>query len=596
MGEDNGLMRKLSEWPQLMLYLGFLSGGYLHFGKGIGFGGEVQSRDAFLERTGYSMAAMLAVGFFFTMYGFFCTSKRLKEPVLENYLKYLSMPYVDFPKLLELNKKEDVAGKIDLLEEQKKIFKHEGLLDLKIGGLYFKLGELERGIDKLRSAFQDISRDDFDGFIEIEKKVYSLFTKIVNLEKMERNPKNIENYFNFIAASLLGGNLEEAAGCFQKLSNLDLENRLEFNILFSLFLDSTAENPLNRKIREKEEYKSSEQWKKTIRLILGNKALQFLSFGVDSRNRILEIGPNEFLRSTFAFKTGKNEEELSRGFYVNLGLKKLGEKVLGKGELKLIRGLDFFEVEGEFYDVSQRKPSKNLEDLFDDVKVSIDKGRYIVQALRNQRKIHEVSREGIKKEYFTIDGIKVKLKEYDYRETLERRLIKRFGENRKGEELVEAIVESVMPYTKEFSCLINGDLAISNIFDDGTVFDFERACIGNPVIDAATTLEDPKNGKIGRTGMFRDFYLENVDGREREFLEESYLPHSVFISACQTGSKFAQGIKKRENGEIEKSEKDFERSNGFVRQVLDKGNPEIKDRFIGYLKSSDQGKELIKAV
>ena len=589
MGEN--LLRRIK--PEIMLGLGAISTCLLYFGKGFGFDFRKLDYGTFTERLWYTLGAVAANTFFGVMYGFLVTAKRLKDPLIRNYLTYLSMPYTDFPRLLEADQKDDVRAKIDLFESQKRIFKHEGLLDLKIGGLYLKLGELERGIGKFRDAFKDISNDDFDGFIEVEKEIYSFVSRRISSKKIERNPKDLENYFNYISVSLLTGKINEAVNCFEKLTDLDLDSRVELNLLFSLFLDSLEEH--KDRFKDKGEIKSgSEQWKKTVGLVLDSEELEFKSLGVDSRNKVLEIGPSEFLRSTFVFKTGEDEEELRRGFEVNSGIYSLGEKVLGKGVLKLARSLSFVQYnEGAYYDVSQRKPLKNLEEAFDETKTGFEKTRIIIDALKNQRKIHKVSKEGIKKGCFEAGKVRVHLNQYDYIGNLHRRLLNRLGKSQKGEELCSAIAEEMSKFSGKFDTVINGDLAISNLLEDGTVIDFEKAAIGNPLIDVATTLEDPKNEKMARENLFRDHYLEGVDGVEREFLEESYSPHKLFVSVCQTGSKFAQAQKKRQEGRLHMAEKDIERSKEFILRAIEVAKPKIKDKFVDYLRSSENAKELI---
>lgn len=587
MGE--GLIRRLAEFPKAYLGLGFLLGGYLHFAKGIGMDLKAPTDHNFgIERLAYSLGALLTVGFWGVGYGFLQTARRLKEPIFENYLRYLKMPYVDFPRLLETGFKEDIEGKIALLKEQREIFRNEGLLNLRIGGLYFKLGKLEEGIENLQLAFNDISIDDFKGFIEYEKELYSFFSRLVNQRRAEKYPDDISNYFGFISAALLTGKFNEAVDCFGKLSERDLDSRVELNILYSMFLDSLE----RRKFQgEKIDAKSEEQWKRTVELILKRTDLEFRTIGVDSRNRVLEIGPSTFLKNTFVIKTGENKKELEKGNKINRGLYKLGERELGRYVLKLARSLNFCEVDGVCYDVSQRKPLRNLEEAFENSS-DIEKSRKIVEALKNQRKIHEVSRLGLNGRVFEIDGINVELDYYDFDANLRRRVFKRFGENQRGVELEEAVVKEVSRFNGKFDCVLNGDLAISNILDDGSIIDYEKACIGIPTIDAATTLEDPKNGKIGRDGLFKDYYLDSIDGSERDLLEESYKPIGVFVSICQTGSKFAQAQKHRENGNLERAEQDIKRSKKFAIQVIEKANPDVKDKFVKYLRSCDKAKEL----
>ncbi|MEK6936541.1 MAG: hypothetical protein AABW58_00550 [Nanoarchaeota archaeon] len=593
MGERKGLIHLLGDYAEISsICLGAgITTGLLHIGGKLDFSkiSEYDIKNLSLIGSLYGLAI-------FGSYVFLKICNIIKDPVIRNFVEGL---YFAFNSTLTLTRAErigDLEEMIKILDETRRFFRNESEVDFGIGVLKIKQGKIEDGIDYFKKYLDDpLVKHKGPGIIE--KFVYSK-RKRESEEKKRKNPKDIIPYFELISNEIRQPNIKDGLWWWKEVCKLDLEGKVEINILFALFLDYLEKN--REKLSGKSIYfphrESEDQWRKTVKLIL-ERDFKFESIGIDSRNEVLEIGPSQFLRNAFVFKRGDKKEELKRGFDVNLGLYKLGEKVLGKEELKLVRSLYFADdINGKTYDVTQRKPWRNLEDVFDEVDSDYEKSRLLVTALRNERRIHEISRVGLRNSGFEFDGVKADLRPYDYGETLNRRLIERFGRNQRGVDLTEAIIKETAPYSGRFTSLINGDLAISNLLEDGTVIDFEKASIGNPVIDAITTLEDPKNGSTGKRWLFNQYYLENVEGEEKEFLEESYKPHAAFISMCQTGSKFAQAEKKRKEGKTEQAEKDMERSRGFARQVVERGSSEVKDKFVKYLRSSDRAKELCSVI
>ncbi len=540
-------------------------------------------------------------------YIFLKAASLVREPVLKNFFKLIYYTFYTKSRFLGLERDNNSEGLIKLIEENRPFWRHESGLDLEIAKIKLKKEKIDDSIEYFRRFFRDPIRT-FSGPEILERIVYSSLRKKA-IDKIRKDPRNVKSYFDLIDTYLTRGEIKEGVEVWDALCTLSLDGKVEFNVLLALFLEAIEKNM--EKLKEKRfslpKFTSEEQWKRTIEIII-NRNLEFCEIGVESRNKVLEIGPSEFLKNTFVFKRGENKGELRRGFGVNSGLYRLGEKILGKDELQLVRSLYFADdIAGLAYDVSQRKPLRNLDDAFDKIDSDLGKARLLVKALKNERKIHEISREALRDGCFEVDDIKIELKPYDYTETINRRLLGRFGSSQKGTDLTEIVVDEISPYSERFECILNGDLAISNLLEDGSVIDYEKACIGNPVIDAVTTLEDPKNGRTGKNWLFKHYYLDQVDGREREFLEESYKPHAVFISMCQTGSKFEQAQRKRDQAgkaknefdkakSLEKAEKDIERSRGFARQVIEKASPKTKDRFVNYLRSSEKATEIICAL
>lgn len=583
------LIHKLAEFPLVSLSVGTLLSGYLFFAKGPGikFYEALNDRDIIKEKIFYGLLSFCTVISTGLIYSFLTKAKRIKDPTFLNYLKYTFNLSSESFSALELFKSEGIDEKIKALEENRGLLRNEGLLDLRIGSLYARKGKLEKGIEYFKRSFNNLSQDELDGFIEIEENLLEKLLRRKCKRKISKNPLNLESYFTMISAGLTRRNINESIDYWEKLCNLDLNQKIDFNVLFALFLDSLENNKLKYKLPKK----SSEQWRKTIELVLevDNK---FEPIGVESRNNVFICGPSEFLKSTFVFKKNrekndfKSKEELKRDFEINKELYKLTEK---DKEIKVARPLAFFKDINEYtFNVTQRKPLRNLEDVFDNSD-NEEKEDKLKLALENQRRIHRISRE-----HLTFNGgiyfgdSKTEIKPYDYRANLKRRLLERVGINNDGLSFVEAILEEIN--INGYNTLIHGDLSLPNLLEDGTEIDFEKASIGNPVIDSVTTLEDPKNGDIKKEEIFREAYLKDVDGLEREFLEESYKPHAIFISACQVGSKVKQSEDSEKRQEFGKARKHIERAIGFQKQVIEKATPKVKDRFVRYIRSSQNPK------
>lgn len=524
-------------------------------------------------------------------YDFLTTCRRLNEPVMKNYLFIAFNPeylYIGSKSFKEKNE-EDIKKLIKFSEKERKRFRFQSSIDLGLGSLYIQKREFETGISYFKKGFENISNQDFR--MSILEKISVYLFKRQHKKLLNKNPNNIDHYFSLIDAGLRSGNLEESVNYWKKLCNLDLDKRIEFNVLFALFIEATKSTKIN--------LNSEEQWKYTSELAI--KKGKDLKKITDSRNAVLELGPTEFLKSTFVFKKNitkddfKAMEDLKRDFEINKELYKLTE--IDK-EIKVARPLAFFEdINGYAFDVTQRKPLKNLEDVFENASDE-QKTQMLKSALENERRIHKASKEKIKFEegtHIENNGIyfgNVKLSNYDYRAQLKRRLLERVGVNNEGQDLIETILEELISpinriNDKRYNTLIHGDLALPNLLEDGTEIDFEKAAFGNPIIDVTTTLEDPKNNNVNRE-LLKDYYLNSYVSEEKELLNESYNIHSLFVSACQVGSKLSQSEKSKTNNELEKARKHIERSIGFQNQVLERSSPKVKDKFVKYIRSSDK--------
>ena len=588
------LADKLSRYSPAALIGGAALCAYLYFahGFGIDFNQKFKSREDFLEKFGYSVtgfAAAIAGG---VAYGFMQQSKMLKPPLLKNYLKLLSTHSVDAVEALELEKKDDIEGKIRSIEKKRKIFRYEGLLDLEIGSLCIKNGEIERGIDHIKRSFEEISEKDYGGLIEVEKRLAHFFIKRKKERKIKENPKDIESYFNMIAFGILSGNFKESCSYWDRLCEIESGEKKDLNVLYALFLDTLHENRIElkrNKVILPEEIKPVARWRKSINLLFSEKGIEkkFKKIA-DSRNEVLEYGPSRLIKDTFVFKRGTDNERLRKGFTVNLFLNDINES----GELKLSVPLRFLTFSsGNSYDISRRKPMKTLEEAFENASHE-EKEAMLKRDLLNQAKIHSAARHKMKRRpFFTINMDATKIPEmipldaYSIPDNLERRLIRRLGKSAEGDKFIGDITYGLEKHVNCCPGLIHGDLAISNVLEDGTILDWETASRGNPLIDVVTSLEDPKNGDIDGKELFFKDYIPNFEDPEKEFLdEEGYNKFSAFISACQVGSKINQG--------------DIERAKGFALKVIEKSEPKVKDSFVRYVRSSErkEAKELQKVL
>jgi len=519
------------------------------------------------------------------------TLRKLKEPVFTNAFNLI----FDAPIFLFLGAlfkaTKNYNGLINLLENQRRYFGIETWIDLQIGSIHFKKGDIEGGIEYFKKAFENLSRVE----LSLVEKIILLNLRQKSLLELKEKPKDTEPYFDLIDLGLRENNFKESVEYWDKLSDLDIKERIDINVLHALFLDSLEKNKerLAKAGKYLENISSIKQWEKAIKLILEEQDLEKRFEKIaDSRNEVLEYGPSKFLKNTFVFKRAVKGDELRGDYLTNLFLYELNRK--SNEGLKLAKPLKFLSSFKKYsYAITQRKPLKNLEDAFESVSDE-EKEIMLKRGLMNTRLMHDLSTLGLyfnEEPYFYVEEegqkIKVAAKRYDYAANLERRLIKRLGKNSQGGELISAVDEGLVPYKNRFLRLINGDLALPNILEDGTIIDFEKMALGNPVLDAVTTLEDPKNGSLDRRKLFGENYLDNLKGWENEYLEESYLPHAVFISACQVGSKIEQGRKALENGKLEKANAHVNRAKGFARQVLEKGSPKVKNKFAEYIRSSE---------
>ncbi|MBI2672384.1 hypothetical protein HYX16_05605 [Candidatus Woesearchaeota archaeon] len=519
-------------------------------------------------------SAMFGMAVSAMAFAYFKSLTAFKDPVFRNSFKVFLKSPVWLAKKAFFEEKKEYDKLISLLEESRPYFKSEAGIDLQIGSILVKKGDIEGAVESFKRFFQNFSSQRppswfFESVILAEKKYEAQI-------KMGNNPIDTENYFDLIDIGLRSGNIKAGAHYWSRLCDIELEERKDLNVLYAMFLDSLEKNKKNLQGKDvimPAETKPKMQWEKSLSLILSEEGIEekFRKIA-DSRNEVLEYGPSKFLRSTFVFKRGKNEEDLRKGYLVNLFLENLNQKI------KLAKSLIFLpEHNGLAYDISRRKPLRNLEDLFNEL-TDAEKEPTLCEALANESIIHRASREIIKEaeEYhLSADGIEpVVLKRFDYIKALKRRLFDRLGINQSGIAFLSYL--ELDKYKEFVLSLINGDLAISNILEDGTVLDFEKAAIGNPMIDVITTLEDPKNGNVSREKIFREVYLRDYGTLEREFLEESYKPYAVFVSAYQVGSKTHQG--------------DIKRAKGFAINVMEKSSSKVKDSFARYLRSLETEK------
>jgi len=563
----------------------------------------------------YHLLGTVLYAHFYFLFDYFKDILMYKEPTLRTFLRVWNPIRISrsIKNDFKWNTWGDLEAKILDLEGDISLLKKSPREKLLISGLYLRKRNADKSISYLEEAIEELSGEDIQESIirRLSSKPTSPFERVSAEDK-------IFYYFEQIYHSLKTGDFKTGLDYWKGLIDLDCKERTELNVLFAVFLgllERYKERFEKKGIIVPDKIKSYQQWKKIVEIILEEKKDGKKFEGIfESRegNEILEYIPSEFLKEVFIFKRSKNRDALKKEYLVNSILWDLGRGVSEEERTKLARPLSFImERENYSYYISRRRPLKTLEEVFEDASDK-EKDRMLIESVKNIRKMHEISYWNLQENSFYVDdGLvsrEMELARYNYNENLMRRLIRRLGVNQKGVDLCEAIIKDVYPYSKRFTCVINGDLAISNLLEDGSVIDFEMATIGNPVIDVVTTLEDPKNGKDGKYWIFKHYYLDQEKVEEKGFfLHDSYEPHVAFVSACQTGSKFAQAQNKRKKGKEEenevkredyfkKAEKDIERSKGFIRYVIERGSANVKDKFVKYLRSSEMAKELAEVL
>src|SRR3989344_1888162 len=177
---------------------------------------------------------------FLGTYVLFKSLDKLKEPVLKNAFSLL----INSPEFLIQKKKaeqrKDFDSLINILERQRRYFKNEHSIDLQIGSVYIAKGEFETGIDYFRRSFTKFP----DNFNFLEKLV-NLSLKKQAEEKVITNPTNLEHYFDLIDLGLRSGDIDESIKNWERICSLDLKEKIDLNVLYSLFLDSINDNKDN---------------------------------------------------------------------------------------------------------------------------------------------------------------------------------------------------------------------------------------------------------------------------------------------------------------------------------------------------------------
>jgi hypothetical protein len=211
----------------------------------------------------------------------------------------------------------------------------------------------------------------------------------------------------------------------------------------------------------------------------------------------------------------------------------------------------FFEhSDGNIYLISKAQGSRNLRELSRDIGFkdeSIEDN--VIKCLLNLADMQGyATRELDGRTDFRIshDGEKyhVRLEHFDYAHDLDRRIFDRFGHNKNSDKLKKLML-GIIDYNK--TCqdfFIHGDMVDTNAIEGGAIIDYERCCIGDPVIDAAALLTNPFFNFDPATA-FESYYNRLVDSCKghldfKEF-RKSLAAHNLFYSMGFAGSRQFHG-------------------------------------------------------
>lgn len=172
--------------------------------------------------------------------------------------------------------------------------------------------------------------------------------------------------------------------------------------------------------------------------------------------------------------------------------------------------------------------------------------------------------------------------DFSYIENIEHKLIDRLGENSKLNEFLEKYEDFINSKLKSppLEVVIHGDLYPTNILTDGTIIDFEKMSVGDPLIDLIYFLENPcilfsKKTKEKLCTKYLSNLLKELNRKDIkvENLMKRYLPIKIHNSLGLFGSTLHH-----HPGELAIS---------FLEQAIstmyEAGELELKDAFIDYL-------------
>ncbi|MDP3728318.1 MAG: hypothetical protein Q8R18_02580 [bacterium] len=408
---------------------------------------------------------------------------KIPQPRLKNFLKGTNIAlrgiYADFK---SDNQKQKEYG-LELLQYIRNL-PPKTQLPIK-AGYHLRKGEFGEAMD-LYTQYLDSNLNKEKTFDEYINSV--LLTGAIRIRSIIQN--NTSNLLREAFYDLREGNIERL---FEKDWKNILEKKqdsLELKVIHAMFL-TTCKRP-----------EATGAWKAI------EKSLEKKPLG-KSRNEVYEFNTNYF-REVIIIKKGSS----LRKEWENLQL--VQEALKGK-EIICAIGLAYYKEEEE-RDVLivKRRQGKNLEEFCKNEVSKEEKEEQGKKALGNIAILHSLD---------------INLEEYSPIKEFERRVLSRFGYNRKAELLLQTYQEFYDRRTKgERKVSSHGDFYPSNILDGGTFFDLETMCLANPWLDIETFLEAPQWEGLNKENILNAYKEKspiNMEGREF---------YRIHTNLCQIGS------------------------------------------------------------
>ncbi len=268
-----------------------------------------------------------------------------------------------------------------------------------------------------------------------------------------------------------------------KYSNEDVE------IIHAMFSTATREPDAEK------------AWKK----IIERHEPEFKSVG-DSRNKVFEIPPKKTLLIV------KKGEGLVREFDI---LKRIYNLLPPEERISVVP-LAAYGPDNDSTLITLRRNSPNLDSILGS-KTEEERKKLAAQGLKRLQTLHSLDIH--------------LFREYDPLKELQRRLIKRFKE--KASTGPQRLLSAYEEFRAKFQLRqkpIHGDAYPSNVLEDGTILDLEKANKGDPWADYETFTTHPV------LLPFQNELLSGIDQTNRSFF-------TVHIPLCQTGSFYGKPIR-----------------------------------------------------
>lgn len=282
---------------------------------------------------------------------------------------------------------------------------------------------------------------------------------------------------------------------------------VELRILYALFLHAYHEQE-----------KANITWQEIIELC-NSQGYVFRRIQ-DSKNEVLEISTDRYLKEVFVVKNGPIDifreyrllSALSRG---------------NQSEPFCVTPLAYF-TEGDISVlITKRKKGRSLEELFQgsvDENVKIKESTRAVQSLAY---LHSISPD-------------INLPIYNPITELHRRLVERLpGEEKKCRRFVTEYNRFAQNFSTEDQILVHGDFYPTNVLEGGILLDLERGQWGDAALDLETFLGSPCLAET-ESSIVKAYVQKREERQQRIARINNRDFYAIHTSLCQTGSFYAQ--------------------------------------------------------